>query len=55
MTTLDIQAITEMGCVVYTSIQVSIDYTMNEVVKAVQNRGFKAFRIVKTMKRFVEV
>lgn len=55
MTTLNIQAITDMGCTVYASIKVSEDYTMNEVVKAVKNRGFKAFRIVETMKRFVEI
>ena len=55
MTTLNIQAITDMGCAVYASIKVSEDYTMNEVVKAVKNRGFKAFRIVETMKRFVEI
>lgn len=55
MTTLNIQAITDMGCVVYGSIKVSEDYTMNEVVKAVKNRGFKAFRIIATMKRFVKI
>lgn len=55
MTILNIQAITEMGCVVYASIQVSDDYTMNEVVTAVKNRRFKAFRLIDTMKRFVEV
>lgn len=55
MTTIQIQAITEMGCVVYTSIKVSDDYTMNEVVKAVRNSRYKAFRLVDTMKRFVEI
>lgn len=50
-----IQAITEMGCCVYTEIKVSEDYTMNEVVKAVKDRGYKQFRLVETMKRFVEV
>ena len=55
MTTIQIQAITEMGCVVYTSIKVSNDYTMNEVVKAVRNSRYKAFRLVDTMKRFVEI
>lgn len=56
MTTLNIQAITKVyGCVVYTSIKVRDDYTMNEVVTAVRNRGYKAFRLVDTMKRFVEI
>ena len=56
MTTLNIQAITKVyGCVVYTSIKVRDDYTMNEVVTAVRNRGYRAFRLVDTMKRFVEV
>lgn len=55
MRTLDIQAVTEMGSVVYASIKVREDYTMNEVVNAVKARGFKSFRLVKTMKIFVAV
>ena len=55
MTTLNIQAITEMGCTVYASIKVSDDYTMNEVVREIKRLGYKAFRLVNTMKRFVEV
>lgn len=55
MTKLNIQAITEMGCVVYASINVSKDYTMNEVVNAVKTRGFSAFRLLDTMKIFVYV
>lgn len=50
---LDIQAITEMGCCVYTSIIVSEDYTMNEVVREVKRNGYKAFRILETKMRFV--
>lgn len=53
--TLIIQAITEMGAVVYTSIKVSEDYTMNEVVRTVKANRYKMFRLVDTMKRFVEV
>lgn len=54
--TIEIQAITkEYGCVVYTTIKVSEDYTMNEVVKTVRENNYKAFRIVDTMKRFVNV
>lgn len=56
MTNLNIQAITnEYGCVVYTTIKVSNDYTMNEVVRTVKENGYKAFRIIDTMKRFVNV
>lgn len=54
MTTLEIQAITGMGCVVYASIKVSEDYTMNEVVKAVRGQGYKAFRL-NSMKVFVNI
>lgn len=56
MKQLEIQAVTkEYGCIVYTTITVSEDYTMNEVVEAVRFNGYKAFRIVETMKRFVNV
>lgn len=55
MTTLKIQAVTDMGSVVYASIKVSKDYTMNEVVRTVKNNGYKMFRLVDTMKVFVEV
>lgn len=52
---LRIQAITEMGCTVYTSIKVSEDYTMNEVVREVKRNGYKMFRLIETMKKFVEI
>ena len=55
MKTLEIQAITEMGCCVYASITVSEDYTMNEVVRAIKERDFTSFRLVDTMKTFVNV
>lgn len=55
MTTINIQAITSGGCTVYASLTLSEDYTMREVVEAVRNRGFKAFRITNTMRRFVNV
>ena len=55
MKNLMIQAITDNGAVVYASINVSNDYTMNEVNRAVINRGFEYFRIVSTMKRFARV
>ena len=54
MTTLLIQAITEMGACVYTEITVSEDYTMDEVVKEVKRLGYKMFKLG-TMKRFVEI
>ena len=52
---LKIQAITEMGCCVYTSINVSEDYTMNEVVREVKENGYKMFRIIENNMRFVKV
>jgi hypothetical protein len=55
MTTLKIQAITEMECCVYASIKVSEDYTMNEVVREVKRLGYVKFRLVDTMKAFAEV
>ena len=55
MKTLEIQAITEMGSVVYATIKVSDDYTMNEVVRAVKNSRYEYFRLTDTMKRFVKV
>lgn len=55
MTTLKIQAITEMGCCVYASIKVSEDYTMNEVVREIKRMRYVKFRLVDTMKVFAEV
>lgn len=55
MRTLDIQAVTESGSVVYASIYVRNDYTMNEIVTKVKERGFKKFRLVKTMNVFVAI
>lgn len=55
MTTLKIQALTGSGCCVYDTITVSEDYTMNEVVKAVRAKNYRAFRLTDSMKRFVEI
>ena len=55
MTTIDIQAITSAGCVVYASLELKEDYTMNQLVQAVRDRGFQAFRITATMRRFVYI
>ena len=55
MTRLNIQTVTEMGCTVYTSINVPEDYTMAQVVKAVKNSGYVMFRLLDTMKVFVRV
>lgn len=52
---LNIQAITEMGATVYTTITVSEDYTMNEVVRTVKKDGYTMFRLIGTMKKFVSV
>ena len=53
MEMLYIQAITNMGCCVYTNINLPEDYTMNQVVTEIRRLGYKAFRIVKTGMRFV--
>ena len=50
-----VQAITEMGCVVYTEVRVPEDYTMNQMVNEIKRLGFKQFRIVETMNKFVKV
>ena len=55
MTKLYIQAITKMGCVVYTDLSLSEDYTMNQVVEEVRRCDYMAFRIVETMQRFVYI
>lgn len=52
-TKLYIQAITEMGCCVYTMISLPEEYTMNQVVTEVKRLRYKAFRIVETGMRFV--
>lgn len=50
---LYIQAITESGCVVYASLNVSEDYTMNEVVREVRRKRFTHFR-TENMKVFAK-
>lgn len=55
MKRLEIQAITEMGSCVYASIIVSEDYSMNEVVNEIKRLGYKSFRLLATMNRFVKV
>ena len=47
--------ITEMGCVIKNAmVVVSEDYTMNQMVKAIKENGYKMFKL-DSMKRFVEV
>ena len=47
--------ITEMGCVIKNAmVVVSEDYTMNQMVKAIKDNGYKMFKL-DSMKRFVEV
>lgn len=55
MKNLKIQGITEMGCCVYATLQVSNDYTMNEVISEVKRRRFIKFRLIDSMKVFVDV
>ena len=55
MIKLNIQAITEMGSCVYTSIKVSEDYTMNEVVREIKRLGYRYFRLLDNNMRFVKV
>lgn len=55
MTELNIAVETETGCHIYTTITVSNDYTMNEVVKEVSERGYVRFRLVDTMKGYAKV
>ena len=51
--TLEMQGIDEMGICAYFSIKVNEDYTMRQLVDAVISRGYVKFRIVNTMKVFV--
>ena len=47
--------ITEMGCCIYgASVFVPEDYTMNQMVQAIKEAGYKMF-MLNTMKRFVAV
>lgn len=55
MTELEIAVTTEMGSHIYTTIKVSEDYTMNEVVREVKRLGYVTFRLVNTMKCYVRV
>ena len=52
---LNVQVEFGHGCVAYASIHVPEDYTMNDVIRACQRRGFTRFRLTDTMKRFVDV
>lgn len=55
MKELEVQAMTKTGIVAYTVIKVSDDYTMNEVVRKIKEQRYDYFRLVDTMKRFVEI
>ena len=55
MTKLGVAVITEMGSSIYTTITVSEDYTMNEVVKENKRLGYVSFRLLETMKCYVRV
>lgn len=45
----------EYGCHIYTTIKVSEDYTMNEVVRTLKEMGCTSFRLVDTMKGYVNI
>lgn len=55
MIELAVAVVTEMGCHIYTSITVSEDYTMNEVVREIKRLGYKRFRLIETMKGYATV
>lgn len=42
-------------CTEHIEINVSDDYTMDEVVREIKRRGYTSFRLVDTMKRFAKV
>ena len=53
---LDIIGVTEMGSVVYTSIKVSLSWTMTEVLKEVKAKGYEMFMLLDgSMKHIVRV
>ena len=55
MTRIYFDGVTEMGCVIKNAMVVlPEDYTMNQMVKAIKEAGYKMF-MLNTMKRFVEV
>ena len=51
--TLEMQGIDEMGICRYFSIKINEDYTMRQLVDEVISHGYVKFRIVNTMKVFV--
>lgn len=53
--TIKIQAITKMGCCIYTEIPVNEDFTMNDLIRVIKARGYTHFRRCDTMNRFVDV
>lgn len=55
MTRIYFTGITEMGCCIKNAmVVVPEDYTMNQLVKAIKDNGYKAFMLA-TMKRFVNI
>ena len=51
--TLEMQGIDKMGICAYFSIKINEDYTMRQLVDIVISRGYVKFRIINTMKVFV--
>lgn len=52
---LPVQAVFGHGCIAYASIRVPEDYTMNDIIRECQSRGFTRFRLTDTMRVFVDV
>lgn len=52
---IPMQAVTTGGCVVYTSVIMNEDYTMNQLVSYLRFLGYKNFRIIGSMRTFAEV
>lgn len=55
MKKINIAALTESGCHVYTELKMNEDYTMNQIVEEVKRQRFIAFRILDTMKTYVYI
>ena len=55
MARLNIAVMTRTGSHIYTTITVSEDYSMNEVVNEVKRLGYVSFRLIDTMKAYVTV
>lgn len=53
--TLEVAFSTELGSHIYTTITVHEDYTMNEVVEALRDKGAVAFRLTDSMRTYAKI